>query len=141
MPCCFDKAISVSASTVRRGQDRLGSVLASYAVRVSGRYRILRENTVSRKYLRGGVESQKRVRYCWPTPFKVLGVLFLGEVPSAFLPSKKACWAHRFRYLGVGQQYLPVYPIQSSALITASATFGHSALPDTVTYRHIMALQ
>src|SRR5262245_1630153 len=43
--------------------------------------------------------------YCWPTSFKVLGVLFLGEVYSAFLPSKKACWAHQFRYLGVGQQY------------------------------------
>jgi hypothetical protein len=36
---------------------------------------------------------------------QVLGVLFLGEVYSAFLPSKKACWAHQFRYLGVGQQY------------------------------------
>jgi hypothetical protein len=46
--------------------------------------------------------------YCWPTPFKVLGVLFLGEVCSAFLPSKKACWAYQFRYLGVGQQYPPV---------------------------------
>src|SRR4029453_9926440 len=23
----------------------------------------------------------------------------------SFLPSKKACWAHQFRYLGVGQQY------------------------------------
>src|SRR4029450_8333891 len=32
--------------------------------------------------------------------FKVLGVPFLGEVSSAFLPSKKACWAHQFRYLG-----------------------------------------
>src|SRR4030095_11909750 len=38
-------------------------------------------------------------------PFKVLGVLFLEEVCSAFLPSKKACWAHQFRYLGVDQQY------------------------------------
>jgi len=46
--------------------------------------------------------------YCWPTSFKVLGVLFLGEVFSAFWPSKKACWARQFRYLGVGQQYLPV---------------------------------
>jgi hypothetical protein len=43
--------------------------------------------------------------YCWPTSFKVLGVLFLGEVDSAFLPSKKACWAYQFGYLGVGQQY------------------------------------
>src|SRR5262249_44845242 len=38
--------------------------------------------------------------YCWSTPFKVLEVHFLGEVCSAFLPSKKACWAHQFRYLG-----------------------------------------
>jgi hypothetical protein len=30
---------------------------------------------------------------------------FLGEVYPAFLPSKKAGWAHQFRYLGVGQQY------------------------------------
>src|SRR4029450_4359840 len=37
--------------------------------------------------------------------FKVLRVLFLGEISSAFLPSKKACWAHQFRYLGVRQQY------------------------------------
>jgi hypothetical protein len=43
--------------------------------------------------------------YCWPTSFKVLRVLFLGAVSSAFLPSKKACWAHQFRYVGVGQQY------------------------------------
>ncbi len=28
---------------------------------------------------------------CWPTSFKVLGVLFLGEASSAFWPSKKAC--------------------------------------------------
>src|SRR5262249_6140303 len=37
--------------------------------------------------------------------FKVVGVLFLGEVSSVFLPSLKACWTHTFRYLGVGQQY------------------------------------
>jgi hypothetical protein len=29
--------------------------------------------------------------YCWPTSFKVLGVLYLEEVSSTFLPSKKAC--------------------------------------------------
>jgi hypothetical protein len=34
---------------------------------------------------------------------------FLGEVCSAFLPSKKACWAHQFRYLGVDQQYPTVF--------------------------------
>jgi hypothetical protein len=33
----------------------------------------------------------KGIRYCWPTSFKVLRVLFLGEVDTAFLPSKKAC--------------------------------------------------
>jgi hypothetical protein len=30
--------------------------------------------------------------YCWSTYFNVLGVLFLGAVSLAFLPSKKACW-------------------------------------------------
>ena len=39
--------------------------------------------------------------YCWPTSFKVLGVLFLGEVSSTFLPSNKAYWTHQFQYLGV----------------------------------------
>src|SRR5436853_6864199 len=29
--------------------------------------------------------------YCWPTSIKVLGVLYLAEVSSAFWPSKKAC--------------------------------------------------
>src|SRR4029434_6787479 len=32
---------------------------------------------------------QKTPGYCWPTSFKVLGVLFLGAVYSAFLPSKE----------------------------------------------------
>ena len=50
--------------------------------------------------------SQKTGGYCWPTSFKVLGVLFLREVFSAFLPSKKTCWAHKFWHLGVRQQYL-----------------------------------
>jgi hypothetical protein len=47
--------------------------------------------------------------YCWSTPFKVLGVLFLGGVSSAFLPSKKACWTHIFRHVGVDQQYRVVF--------------------------------
>jgi hypothetical protein len=34
--------------------------------------------------------------YCWRTYFTVLGVPFLGEVSSAFLPSKKACRTHKF---------------------------------------------
>ena len=37
--------------------------------------------------------------------FNVLAVLFLGEVSPAFLPSKQACWTHKFRHLGVDQQY------------------------------------
>ena len=45
------------------------------------------------------------MKYCWSTPFNVLGVLFLEEVSSAFWPSKKACWTHQFRHLGVDQQY------------------------------------
>ena len=48
---------------------------------------------------------KKTPRYCWPTPFKVRRVLFLGGISSAFLPSKKASWAHQFSYLRVGQQY------------------------------------
>jgi len=54
------------------------------------------------------LKSQKREGYCWPTHFKVLGVLFLREVSPAFLPSKQACWTHEFRHWGVGQQYPPV---------------------------------
>jgi hypothetical protein len=41
--------------------------------------------------------------------FKVLGVLFLGEVSSVFLPSLKACLTHEFLHLGVGQQYPGVF--------------------------------
>src|SRR5437764_15127662 len=55
-------------------------------------------------------------RYCWPTSFKVLGVLFLGEASSAFWPSKKACWTHQFQCLGVGQQYPPVSSTRWSLL-------------------------
>jgi hypothetical protein len=43
--------------------------------------------------------------YCWPTSFNVRRVLFLGEVSSAFLPSKTASWTPKFRHLGVDQQY------------------------------------
>ena len=50
-------------------------------------------------------QSHKTPRYCWPTYFNVLGVLFLGEVSSDFLPSKKASWTLKFRPLGVNQQY------------------------------------
>jgi hypothetical protein len=60
--------------------------------------------------------------YCWSTSFKVLGVLFLGEISSAFLPSKKAGWAHQFRSWVVGQQYPGV--------------FRQSHLATTTSYRH-----
>src|SRR4029453_17269786 len=30
--------------------------------------------------------------YCWRTPFKVLGVFFLGKVSPAFMPSKEGIW-------------------------------------------------
>jgi hypothetical protein len=59
---------------------------------------------------------QKTVGYCWPTSFKVLGVLFLGAVYSPLLPSKKAWWAHQLRYLGVGQQYPVVFRDATSCL-------------------------
>src|SRR5262249_58025924 len=55
--------------------------------------------------LRPLVMSRKPSRDCCPTSFNVLEVLFLVAVSSAFLPSKKACGAHQFRYWGVGQQY------------------------------------
>jgi hypothetical protein len=43
-------------------------------------------------FMRGG--ELWLMRYCWPTSFKVLGVLFLGAVSLAFLPSKKAYRVH-----------------------------------------------
>ena len=49
--------------------------------------------------------EQKLIGYCWRIYFKVLGVLFLGEAFPAFWPSKKACGIHKFRHLGVRQQY------------------------------------
>src|SRR5947207_2279723 len=65
---------------------------------------------------------QKPDGYCWPTSYKVLGVLSLGEVSLAFWPSKKACWAHQFQYLGVGQQY------PSGFLVLALCRKHHVAL-------------
>src|SRR5215471_1628245 len=49
--------------------------------------------------------SQKTEGYCWRMYFKTLAVLFLRKVSPAFLPSKKACGTHQFRYWGVRQQY------------------------------------
>ena len=50
-------------------------------------------------YGRGLQPVQITGGYCWSFHFKVLGVLFLGEVSSAFLPSKKA-W-HWFSWMGI----------------------------------------
>ena len=58
----------------------------------------------------------------------VLGVLFLGAVSSAFLPSKKACWAHQFRYLGVGQQYPGVSLAARSRILTPRSSPTLSSL-------------
>ena len=58
--------------------------------------------------------SHKTTRYCWRTYFKVLEVPFLRDVFSAFLPSKQACRIHRFRHLGVGQQYPTLFCDNSS---------------------------
>jgi len=69
--------------------------------------KFLREKSTSRT-LRG-VDQQYPPGYCWRIYFTVLAVLFLASVSQAFLPSKKAYWAHQFRYLGVGQQYPPGY--------------------------------
>jgi hypothetical protein len=46
-------------------------------------------------------QCEKRADTVGQPPFKVLGVLFLGELYLAFLPSKKAYWAHQFQYLGL----------------------------------------
>src|SRR5262245_29933056 len=37
--------------------------------------------------------------------FKVLAVLFLGEISQLFSPFKKACGSHEFRHRGVRRQY------------------------------------
>jgi hypothetical protein len=66
--------------------------------------------------------SHKTSRYCWPTPFKVLEVLSLGEIYSAFWPSKMACWAHQFCYLGVGQQYPSLN--RDTTLLSQHNSFG-----------------
>src|SRR4030095_9049277 len=50
-------------------------------------------------------QSHKTSGYCWPTLFKVRGVLFLGEVSSAFLPSKKAWRGPPFLCVGGWAQY------------------------------------
>jgi hypothetical protein len=64
---------------------------------------------VSRPVRRGaGRKGRKDLARSLPG-FKGLGVLFLGEVSPAFLPSKQACWTHKFRHLGVGQQYPLVF--------------------------------
>ena len=64
-------------------------------------------------------------RYCWRIYFKVLEVLFLGEVFPAFLPSKKACGIYQFRHLGVRQQYPVALAITiSSAMLATSSLYG-----------------
>src|SRR5262245_21526946 len=102
MSLCLDKPILVGF---------LGS-FASYALSVlTGRHDYadficLAQRLVNNPHPAMKAESgvSKNGGILLPTRFKVLGVLFLEEVSSAFLPSKKACWAHQFRYLGVGQQ-------------------------------------
>src|SRR5712691_2538635 len=66
--------------------------------------------------------SEKTFGYCWPISFQVREVLFLVSVPSAFLPSKKACGTHTIRHFGVGQQY----PLVFETLPRARQTRGHS---------------
>jgi len=94
-PRIADKAPMVPALWVRPGQGYLDTVVGTSYCTVEA---VLIEHW-----------PLCRVNgYCWSTPFKVLGVLFLGGVSSAFLPSKKACWTHIFRHVGVDQQYPPV---------------------------------
>jgi hypothetical protein len=56
--------------------------------------------------------------------FKVLRVLFLGEVSSAFLPSKTASWTLKLRHLGVDQQYPGVNLTRGRGRATASRGRG-----------------
>src|SRR5262249_52767899 len=63
----------------------------------------LRQRVVNGMQSEGRVVSHLTERYCWRTYFKVLGVLFLGEVSPAFWPSKKACGTHKFRHFRVRQ--------------------------------------
>src|SRR2546429_6679910 len=81
--------------------------------------------------------SHLREGYCWPTSFKGLGVLFLGEVSPAFLPSKKVCLTHKFRHLGVGQQYPEGFETRRKVILSFGAPchvhMGDS-VPDCIPY-------
>jgi hypothetical protein len=71
-------------------------------------------------FIRGG--EPWLMSYCWSTYFKVLRVLFLGEVSSAFLPSKTASWTPKFRHVGVDQQCPPVIRTRDERGHSAGAT-------------------
>src|SRR5688572_28517341 len=58
--------------------------------------------------------TRKTGGYCWPTYCHAPRLLFLAQASPAFLPSKKACWRQKFRYLGVGQQYLMRVPLATA---------------------------
>ena len=78
-----------------------------------------------------GYMSQGTYGYCCLTYFKVLGVLFLGKVSCAFLPSKKACRMPKFRHSGVGQQYPYVRLMKwSLVLLLAWPILMLAATPD-----------
>src|SRR5262249_7797410 len=78
-----------------------------------GNMKVCPRGTWNTRMLVETVLSMLTTGYCWRTPFKVLGVLFLGKVSPAFLPSKKACGTHKFRYFCVRQQYLVVFCVLS----------------------------
>jgi hypothetical protein len=75
----------------------------------------------SRPVRRGaGRKGQKDLARSLPS-FKVREQRFLASVSQAFLPSKQACGTHQFRYLGVGQQYPPVFYTENGGLWTVLA--------------------
>jgi hypothetical protein len=91
-----------------------------------GNDRHLCANPATLRHLFCGIHSRcARITpgYCWPTSFQVLGILFLGAVSSAFLPSKKAGWAHQFRSWGgwptVSARFVDIYGVMVVYLCAA----------------------
>src|SRR5262245_55059309 len=97
---CCESSCPLRGSYALLGRSKAISVVQVYMLH-QGTYRGARRPQRDRYTM----SVRRTGGYCWSTPFKVLEVHFLGEICSAFLPSKKACWAHQFRYWGVDQQY------------------------------------
>jgi hypothetical protein len=99
---------------------------------------------VSRPVRRGaGRKGRKDLARSLPS-FNVLEVLFLGEVFSAFLPSKKTCWTHQFRHWGLANSIravLRLYAHSPSArmaqrVLTLAGSRHTMALPSDIYSKH-----